>query len=248
MGPSGWHGWFARLREGADCRRMRSYSALVGGADAGMMKPMSLAKGQLNGISARCVLLCPQRHGPDSELLEALNRPDLALIRTDNVYVALAELCAAARREVRAMNAGERSEGLILLLSHPTKLSDPAALVRTAERYAPHASIWLFDPAGSPRLRAVRVADVEGWASLSEARPPTNRAVSTPVVSRGQSANSAGNRAADQLSAESRTRKVALGSQDGKDRQAGGLLSSEELAMLLAIDPLGGDNDDDRPS
>ncbi len=192
------------------------------------MQPMSLAKSQLNGIAARCVLLCPPRMTPETELLDALNRPDLALIRTDNVYVALAELCAAARREVKAMKAGERTEGLILLLAYPTKLTDPAALVRTAERYAPHASIWLCDPAGTPRLRAVRVAE--------------------PVVPRGQSATPSRNCATEQLSAETSERKVAIGSQDGKDRQAGGLLSSEELSMLLAIDPLGGDNDDDRSS
>jgi hypothetical protein len=213
-----------------------------------MMQPMSLAKSQLNGIAARCVLLCPPRMTPETELLDALNRPDLALIRTDNVYVALAELCAAARREVKAMKAGERTEGLILLLAYPTKLTDPAALVRTAERYAPHASIWLFDPAGTPRLRAVRVADVESWASLSEPRPAANRPAPAPVVPRGQSATPSRNRATEQLSAETSERKVAIGSQDGKDRRAGGLLSSEELSMLLAIDPLGGDNDDDRSS
>jgi hypothetical protein len=213
---------------------------------------MPLVKGQLNGISARCVLLSPPRTVPERELLDALNRPDLAMVRTDNVYVAFAELCAAARREVECMKAGQRGEGLILLLAYPTRLTDPAALVRTAERYAPHASVWLFDPSGTPRLRAVRVEDVEGWASSAlaqdDSRVTPNRAPSSPVVLPGRSASHGEDREPAQLSVKSFDRKLALGREDGKDRQAGGLLSSEELSMLLAIDPLGGDNDDDRSS
>jgi hypothetical protein len=217
-----------------------------------MMPRMSLVTGQLNGISARCVLLSPPRTVPERELLDALNRPDLAMVRTDNVYVALAELCAAARREVECLKAGRRGEGLILLLAYPSKLTDPAALVRTAERYAPHASVWLFDPSSTPRLRAVRVDDVEGWTTLNsgeeEQRADANRRPSTPVVSPGRVAMNGQRPEPESLSVESFDRKLALGREHGKDRQAGGLLSSEELSMLLAIDPLGGDNDDDRSS
>ena len=174
------------------------------------------------------------------------------MVHTDNVYVALAELCAAARREVECLKAGQRGEGLILLLAYPTRLTDPASLVRTAERYAPHASVWLFDPSCTPRLRAVRVEDVEGWASANaacdESRTAPNSTPPSPVVSPGRTAENGQNRAVGQLSVESFDRKLALGREHGKDGRAGGLLSSEELSMLLAIDPLGGDNDDDRSS
>lgn len=198
---------------------------------------------QLVGIAARCVLLAPPGSSPDPELLEALNRPDLALVQTDNIFIALAELCAAARRDVETLRAGGRGDGLILLLSHPGRLNDPASLVHAAERYAPHASVWLFDPAGTPRLRAVRVDDVTAWMQAAEAKAAkavaAASAISIPKISPGRDE-------LRQLSGPRPERTSPYSREIGKDRQDSEILSTEELAMLLAVDPPGVHNEHDR--
>lgn len=211
---------------------------------------MPSSPSQLVGISARCVLLTPAKTSPDRELLEALNRPDLALISTDNVYLALAELCSAARRDVESLKAGKKGEGLILLLSHPMRLADPAAVVHTAERYAPHASVWLFDPSSTPRLRAVTIEDLTAWTKASEGKAPVASMGGAAAVGSGLGSPkiSPGRGAAKELSGDRIDRKFAPGRETGKDRQDGGLLSSEELAMLLAVDPPGAHNEHDRSS
>jgi hypothetical protein len=209
---------------------------------------MSPLSGQLTGIAARCVLLHPPRESPESELLDALKRPDLAILSTDNVYVALAELCAAARQDADAMRAGQKSSGLILLLAHPLRLTDPASLVHAAERYAPHASVWMFDPAGTPRLRSAKAEDVESWAVAQLPRHPAPAKPGTPAVPPGRAAVRRESRPGSELSVHDQ-HPIAPAPRDfGKSRQDGGLLSSEELAMLLALDAGGGHNEHDRSS
>lgn len=196
---------------------------------------------KLVGIAARCVMLTPVGESPDAELREALNRPDLLVIATDNVYVALAEICAACRQDVARMKTGSRGEGLILLLAYPDRLSDPAALVHSVERYAPQTAVWMFDPSGSPRLRAAKVEDLAGWDRRA-AGAPTVEGKPMPRGFPGRSES------VSKLSAAPRPAEVDARREPGKDRQDGGLLSEEELAMLLAVDTPGVHNEHDRPS
>jgi hypothetical protein len=198
-------------------------------------------------------MLTPPGETPDGELREALNRPDLHVTGTDNEYVALAEVCAACRHDVERMKAGSRGAGLILLLAYPQRLSDPAGLVHAAERYAPQTAVWMFDPASVPRLRAVKVEDLASWeraTTAAQTRPaptapmggPALAAAANPRVSPGRGASN------KQLSAIPAPDSVDPRREAGKDRQDGGLLSEEELAMLLAVESPGVHNEHDRPS
>jgi hypothetical protein len=207
---------------------------------------MSRLSVQLTGIAARCVLLHPPRETPDGELLDALKRPDLAILSTDNVYVALAELCTAARQDADAMRSGHKASGLILLLAHPLRLTDPALLVHTVERYAPHASVWMFDASSVPRLRAAKAEDVESWASAQTPRPYTPPKATNPAISPGRTAALRSERPLPELSGHTNGPITSQHRDFGKDRHNGGLLSSEELAMLLALDAGGGHNEHDR--
>ena len=203
-------------------------------------------------------MLPPPHETPDAELREALNRPDLAVSCTDNLYVALAELCASSRQDVERMKTGSRGEGLILLLAYPERLSDPAALVHTVERYAPQTAVWMFDPASTPRLRAVKVEDLAAWDSRGSSLAPgsldAKAAQSTPAAvttlnAAGSPRNSLGrSEGLRKLSAEPMPVQVDPRREAGKDRQDGGLLSEEELAMLLAVDTPSVHNEHDRPS
>jgi hypothetical protein len=162
------------------------------------------------------------------------------------VYVALAELCAAARQDADAMRAGQKSSGLILLLAHPLRLTDPASLVHAAERYAPHASVWMFDPSGTPRLRAAKTEDVESWATAQMPRSVAASKPVLPVIPPGRAAGVRAEGAESKLSVQSEPPIASANREFGKSRQDGGLLSSEELAMLLALDAGGGHNEHDR--
>lgn len=216
-------------------------------------KPMGLA-----GIVARCVLLTPKGVRPDADLLAALDRRDLTLVRHDSEFTAIAEICRCARDDADAIRRGRRGEGLILLLMHPHRLNDPAGLVHAVERYAPHAAIWMFASTGSPRLRAVTVNDVAGWVSREPARaepvpamPPAARSVSAepwasrpapmpPTLIQPKPLPMADRAPFSDVPTHPRREPAC---QDGVFGSSGQGLSSEELSMLLADDPESSQNE-----
>jgi hypothetical protein len=128
------------------------------------------------------------------------------------------------------------------------RLADAASLVHTVERYAQHTSVWMFDPSGAPRLRAAKAEDVESWASAQTPRPGTPPKDPSPAISPGRTAALRADRPQSELSVHSRGSTAAQERDFGKDRHNGGLLSTEELAMLLALDAGGGHNEHDRSS
>jgi hypothetical protein len=115
----------------------------------------------VGGVSAHaeCVLLHPSGEEPSAELRAALVRHGVRLTRARSTYDALSELCRLGRS-----TGGQATSPVILLLAHPERLHEPALLYKAAQRYAPQASCWIFDPEGSPRLRAVVPEDVEHWS------------------------------------------------------------------------------------
>lgn len=175
----------------------------------------------------------------DQELTGALTRPDLELVRCESELVALGELCKAARQG--GNQGAPKGGGLILLLVEPKKITLAASLVRAAERYAARAACWMFDPAQSPRLRSVQPTDVESWiehAAPSEGTDerPTLRLADRPEEPQGQITP-------DQdppLVVTKGKARETMGSgsvrQAAQDGEAGGILTTEELAMLLADD------------
>lgn len=224
-------------------------------------KPMGLA-----GIVARCVLLTPKGVRPDTDLLAALDRRDLTLVRHDSEFTAIAEICRCARDDAEAIRRGRRGEGLILLLMHPHRLNDPAGLVHAVERYAPHAAIWMFSATGSPRLRSVTVNDVAGWVSDEPTTTLTPGATRTgPAGATSAAAMMGAVRTAHAetwpaspslvqpkplpLADRAAFSDVAVPPrkgpvrQDGDHGSSGQGLSSEELSMLLADDPESSQNE-----
>jgi hypothetical protein len=111
--------------------------------------------------------------------MAALSRPTFRIFHCDNEFAALAHLCA---RE--GDPAPRASEGTILLLVEPADLDAPVELVDALDRYAPGASIWVYDSRATPRLKALEPEDLSTWrverAHDEPARPKAPVPVSAP--------------------------------------------------------------------
>lgn len=203
------------------------------------------------------MMLLPRGVEPDRDLLAALTRRELDVRRCDSALVAFAQLVrhAAEVRDGRASSVGQ-----ILLLVEPHKLGDPAGLIRAVEHYAPKVASWLFDASGTPKLRAVQAGDVEAWAERAQARresadtKPFEAEWATPLrLVAGINGAGSENRAAQPVPERSvavgpvQVRSAAPASPSSPARATGTLgqlLSSDELAMLLASDRTIGHNTD----
>lgn len=64
----------------------------------------------------------------------------------------------------RAVSAAA-SASTVLLMVHPTMLSDAADVVTELRTYAPGALSWKYDASANPRLSAVVESDVAKWAT-----------------------------------------------------------------------------------
>jgi hypothetical protein len=146
------------------------------------------------------------------ELLAALNRPGFSLQITDHPIDAVASVLSVSAAAVRA---GERKGLVVLVLVEPESLPDALEVSQAMYRYAPAAVLWLFDPAGSPQLRAVRSTDIERWrAAVAETPVPEIHVVVQPS-STGVSPASANSGTAESTK----------------------LLSDEDLSMSLDAEP-----------
>lgn len=99
-----------------------------------------------NRPQARCVLWHAPGADVPADLRGALSRRSVATVECDTALWAMAELCR--------LHHLEPAEPLILLLLEPRLLGDVREAVRVAERYAPHATHWVYDSTREPRLRA----------------------------------------------------------------------------------------------
>lgn len=96
---------------------------------------------------ARCVIWRAVGAIVPAELRGALDRRGVWAIECDNASWAIAELCR--------MHADEPETPVILLLLDPNALQDVEEVINVAERYAPHATAWIYQSEANPPLRAV---------------------------------------------------------------------------------------------
>ena len=81
----------------------------------------------------------------------------------------MAMLCAVAARD--------DDTPLILLLVEGASIGLSSALVDAVEMYVPVATVWVYEDADSPQLRAVDRRDVERWSRRASSEAPARRAV-----------------------------------------------------------------------
>lgn len=205
---------------------------------------------------ARCVVWHPRDRPPRPELVVALTRPGFRMFRCDNSFSAFAHACART-----GPAAAAEDESTIMLLVEPTELEDASGFVEALSRYA-SSSIWVYESAGSPRLRGATRADLERWRVEAEkpaepklpapsdgprlrlsgegALPPQRTACDEPetpspvpdVKFRNVASSPAVARPEEASSAP-----AAPVVQNAPARPVQTLLTDEELAMLLAFEP-----------
>jgi hypothetical protein len=192
-----------------------------------------------NPLAAECILLHPTG-GADVDLLGALSRRSIAVRASGDRCHAMAQLCLAARR----------GGPVVLLLDRLEHESNAQSLAASAHRYVAGLTIWTYDPKGKPQLRAYVEPDEADESEMIEAAraPMANVAASRPgPVFRGGPKL----RLTDDPPVEPKGRAATSGAvgqpaqgadaseNDESEAPAGlsGLLTDEELAMLLADEP-----------
>lgn len=168
---------------------------------------------------ASCVVLAAPGRPIDADLLAVLRRRDLDLAIETQACSAMARLCRLGK---------DTDGGLILLLVRPREIGFAAQLIRAAERYAPRAICWQYDPAGRPRLRAMTPEDLALPASEPAGTP---RRVPTPPITAPSRLRLAGEGV---LPAE--PEPSSLGGDQPPAQSPPHALTGAELAMLLGED------------
>ena len=166
------------------------------------------------------------------ELSRVLAARGLPPAHADSPHAALSELCLAERAGVR----------VALIVSD---VSDTARLIAAAERFAPSAVVWIFQPGANPPLRPFVLPDEPDRPARAPAAP--SRAAGKPrpgVEPKPQPAESP----ADRTPRNGSTPPIRLVRENGlkpdspqadairKDRpvSARDILDDAELEMLLA--------------
>lgn len=180
-------------------------------------------------------------HGADlkPELFAALARPGFSVVRCSDEFAAVAHVCRAARdgRHIQPPIL------LILLLVDPLRLRSPVAVVESVARRAPGVVIWMYDLTSSPQLRTVRASDIAEWRRAELTPKPT--APTEPPTITVKASIPAPPQAPEPASLSVPSASVSPSSDSpipevppsahGMPTQK--LLSDDELAMLLDIDP-----------
>jgi len=206
----------------------------------------------------RCVLWISRGQRPDSELLGALDRKGLEVEVCADPFEALARVCVASR----AGNDRSAARASVMLLCDPETLDRVGEVTRLTDRYAPRARLWVFD-SGSRRLRGAGKEETDRWSGTemrspadpagptrgpigaqgarptprSEPRPSPHAAArpNTPAL-RLSGNGSLPTRPDDGEEKPDKSRATEAGPSEPAPAGPAGLLSDEELAMLLSTD------------
>lgn len=215
--------------------------------------------------AARCVLWSPQESSPSPELTAVLAARGVTISLATNRFEAVAMLVEMERLARPPTPGAPRAFPAILIVDRPAELVAAPDVVRVAGRYAPRVAIWSFEPARTPRLAAVRAQDLARWEdppTPAAPEPPEIHVVSQsphgapfagpqepllklagdgsfPIpaaVSAARAARTAEHDQELQLVGDVQAPLIADAGHVVAPGLAG-VLSDEELAMLLADDP-----------
>ncbi len=134
-----------------------------------------------------CVVLSrPDRPIP-GELRSLLESRDGVRLETSQcAYDALARVLRQSRADDRqrvvsgdSQNSGTQRMPIVFLMVEPIEIDMAAPTLEAAQRFAPHAACWQYDPAASPKMRPIAEGDSRHWqpeTTLSD----TGRSIEVP--------------------------------------------------------------------
>lgn len=193
---------------------------------------------------AWCVIC--RRGEPDSELLAALQRRHLEIVDCLSPARAMAELC-------RLEKTPSITKPVALLLVEPTSLPGARELVEAVDRYVPHTHCWVFDSAGDERLRGLTPEELAGWSPVRDRRAPESTSgpagpETAPAADPIENFETIRSRPRLRLAGDGPIGEPLIVSpveemvseaqgEVAQSVETRHLLSDEELAMLLAVEP-----------
>lgn len=101
---------------------------------------------------ARCVIWHPRGSLPPDQLVQALDKPQLAWRAWDSDLLVWAEVCGEGRDPAVS--------GCVLLLVEPARLVNLGSVLDAVERFRPLTLAWVFDPTGEPALASLGLEEV----------------------------------------------------------------------------------------
>jgi hypothetical protein len=95
------------------------------------------------GQKARCLLLVPRGHDAPLDLIDGLNRRQVAAREVRNAPAVMVALAEQRKRRPK-----------VVVIVHPQAQSSAEALVHAIRRYHPDVAVWRYDFEHDPQLHA----------------------------------------------------------------------------------------------
>jgi hypothetical protein len=188
---------------------------------------------------ARCVVWRRRGTAVPDHLTHALSRAGCAAVHAESEFEAMVYLCRAGQGGVN-----------VLLVVEPSAQPAMGELLEVADRYVPDAALWAYEGSPAPQIRAVGSVERGAWRSQEKPWP----ALATPKAREPRPSAPALRLAGDEdegpkMSAPAPLPEVKAPRSSNNKPLPGGmeqetrperpahLLTDEELAMLLAIEP-----------
>lgn len=174
--------------------------------------------GRRSRTPARCVLW--SRGTPPSALISAVRRRNVEPVVTHDAFRTMAELVADGSID---------GPTAILVLVEPSRLRGKKSMLGACRRYAPGLRVWVFQSAAPVQLRPVELAMLVPEPTEEPADRVIGSAGDTLVVPVTPALRLAGE-------THGPVQPRSSAADNSGEYQPSGLLSDEELAMLLADD------------
>ncbi len=166
-------------------------------------------------------------------LTEALARSGCAAVHAESEFEAMVELCRGSRGGVN-----------VLLVVEPSTQPAMGEVLEVADRYVPDVVLWAYEASPSPQIRAVSGVERSAWRAQPRRWPaPPSEPRETKGAKPALRLTGVASEAAEPPQTEAKPlkshNKVVGGGekQETRPERPAHLLTDEELAMLLAIDP-----------
>ncbi len=198
----------------------------------GTLRPMSSTAKSEDVSEVSCVLWCAQT--PPRELLTSLTKKGVTPTLCRSAFGAMAEICLMG-----SIGRGPKG-GAILLISEPAEVRGKRAVLSSCQKYAPWLRLWVYQSKAPIQLRPLDMHqlgldDEEGHEDSipmhSQARRTGAEVQPKPSRSAGPWTPKLSGEGPEGLSGSD-----SRGEEDDGHRPTG-LLTDEELGMLLADDP-----------
>lgn len=191
------------------------------------------ARGHPTRHEARCVLWA--KDAPPDALLEAMRRRGVEPVVTHNAFQTMAEIVAEGSLEL---------SGSLVVLVEPSRLRGKKAMLISCRRYAADLRVWVFQAAAPVQLRPLELSQLvpEPEQEVEHTFGADPGAGNEAVQAEAPRRPASGSHALRLVEPDPEESLLPMNDHPRATdnpgvRRPAGLLTDEEIAMLLADDP-----------